>query len=292
MKHPDALKDYTIHGTTNCPLHVYSQYYIDRILSVYYHWHKEMELIYVEKGPVDIIINGSSCQANNGDILCINSEELHQLHSAGNLPSIHHALVFLPDILKFEYEDTTQSLYISPIINQRLRLPRIIPSKAPYGAKIRTAFLEAIRLFEAQTAGWYLGVKACIYQILSILISENLLIAEPGCQRPDYKTAIVKKSMQYIHEHYQQKIYLEELASNVSMNTQYFCRFFKSFVGKTPVAYINHYRITQAARLLQTENISITEAGLRAGFENPSYFIKLFKAQSHMTPAEYKKLFY
>ncbi|WP_394927465.1 helix-turn-helix domain-containing protein [uncultured Robinsoniella sp.] len=50
--------------------------------------------------------------------------------------------------------------------------------------------------------------------------------------------------------------------------------------------------LTQAARLLQTENISITEAGLRAGFENPSYFIKLFKAQSHMTPAEYKKLYY
>lgn len=292
MKNPDTLKDYTIHGTGDCPLHVYNQYYTDRILSVYYHWHKEIELIYVEKDPVDIIVNGIPCQVKDGDFICINSEELHQLHSVGNLPSIHHALVFLPDILQFEYPDAAQTHYIYPLINQSLILPRIIPSDAIYGEKIRTAFLEILRLFESRTPGWYLGVKSCIYQILTILICENLLIAEPGIHHPDYKTALVKKSMQYIHEHYQQKIYLEELAANVSMNTQYFCRFFKSIVGKTPVAYINHYRITQAARLLQSENISVTEAGLRTGFENPSYFIKLFKAQSQMTPSDYKKLFY
>ena len=61
------------------------------------------------------------------------------------------------------------------------------------------------------------------------------------------------------------------------MNVQYFCRFFKSVVGKTPVEYINSYRIEKATELLQTETLSISNIALNVGIDNFSYFIKQFK---------------
>lgn len=73
------------------------------------------------------------------------------------------------------------------------------------------------------------------------------------------------------------------------MNVQYFCRFFKSVVGKTPVEYINSYRIEKATELLQTETLSISNIALNVGIDNFSYFIKQFKKYKNSTPSQYRK---
>lgn len=74
------------------------------------------------------------------------------------------------------------------------------------------------------------------------------------------------------------------------MNPQYFCRFFKGLFQKTPIEYINHYRITQAVKIIQKKDLSILDLCLSCGFESPSYFIGLFKKQIGITPDEYKRM--
>lgn len=61
------------------------------------------------------------------------------------------------------------------------------------------------------------------------------------------------------------------------MNRNYFCRFFKEKVGKTPFSYLNEYRVNQAASQLLSTRLPITEIALNAGFENMSYFIRQFR---------------
>lgn len=68
----------------------------------------------------------------------------------------------------------------------------------------------------------------------------------------DYKLHVLKQVVTYIQEHYSEKIYIQELADEVNMNPQYFCRFFKSMTGKKPTDYINHHRIEKAINLLLT----------------------------------------
>ncbi|WP_138990648.1 helix-turn-helix domain-containing protein [Clostridium arbusti] len=124
------------------------------------------------------------------------------------------------------------------------------------------------------------------------MAGEDLLITMTNnLKNLDYKMEQVKKAIAYIHENFTKKIYITELAKVVSMNPQYFCRFFKSMVNKTPIEYINNYRINRANKYLQSEDLSVMEVCLRVGFENPSYFIKLFKEQNNMTPLEYKNVF-
>lgn len=99
-----------------------------------------------------------------------------------------------------------------------------------------------------------------------------------------------KQILRYIQEHYDRKIYLEDLASSLDMNPQYFCRFFKKQFQMTPMTYINYYRTLQAADLLRHSSLSVLEVGLRTGFENPSYFAKTFRKYYNCSPAEYRKL--
>lgn len=100
-KVPYGMKDYTIHGTELEPFHIYHQIYEHGGLQVPFHWHKEMEWIWVEKGSLELTLGTQRKILQKQDFVMINSYELHQLRSIGNTSSIHHALVFLPDMLAF-----------------------------------------------------------------------------------------------------------------------------------------------------------------------------------------------
>lgn len=83
--------------------------------------------------------------------------------------------------------------------------------------------------------------------------------------------------IRYISERYQNPIALGELAEQCGMNSNYFCRAFKEFTGITPVEYLNFYRVESACeRILKAEE-SITEIAFLCGFNDFSYFIKVFK---------------
>ena len=87
---------------------------------------------------------------------------------------------------------------------------------------------------------------------------------------------------------YMRKIHLEELSSCAHMNKNYFCKFFKKKIGKSPFTYLNEYRINQAAALLLKSNAPITEIALNTGYENMSYFIRQFKYYKHCTPSDFR----
>lgn len=291
MKQPENLKDFFIHGTPQIPLQIYDQYYPFGGLSVPYHWHKEIELIFVEEGYMEMTIGTDTHQVYEGEFFCINSQELHQICSIGSQSSVHHALVFSPDILGFDYWDDAQEQYINPLLGNQCLFPQVIHTEEYYGQVIVKIFKEILILFEKKAPGWYLSIKGYLYQILGILAKEELLVVVTddviGHNR---RLERAKKALAYIHSHFTEKIYLDDLAQVMQMNPQYFCRFFKNIFHKTPIEYINHYRISQAVKLMQEKDFSILEVCLCCGFESPSYFIGLFKKQIGMTPDEYKHM--
>ncbi len=94
-----------------------------------------------------------------------------------------------------------------------------------------------------------------------------------------------------MHEHYKERILIQELASLIPMSEGHFCRFFKSIVKKTPVEYLNFLRVEKAMKRLEDPRIIIIDVASEVGFESPSYFIKTFKALKQMTPTDYRKTF-
>lgn len=232
------MKDYTIHGTELEPFHIYHQIYEHGGLQVPFHWHKEMEWIWVEKGSLELTLGTQRKILQKQDFVMINSYELHQLRSIGNTSSIHHALVFLPDMLAFSYPDHCQISYIEPLLSRQLLLPSFLPKNLSCISSVRSIFQELLVLYDTRPSGWQLLLKNNLYHILVILFSENLLQPSPANRSLQTRENQYRQILRYIQEHYDRKIYLEDLASSLDMNPQYFCRFFKKQFQMTPMTYI------------------------------------------------------
>ncbi|RQO42534.1 AraC family transcriptional regulator [Chryseobacterium sp. KBW03] len=92
----------------------------------------------------------------------------------------------------------------------------------------------------------------------------------------------------YIHQNYDQKPNVNEVAKVVSLSTPAFCRYFKKQTNMTFTDFVNNYRINQA-KIFLLKDYSVTEVCFQVGFESLSYFNKLFKQHTGETPSEFKK---
>ena len=99
----------------------------------------------------------------------------------------------------------------------------------------------------------------------------------------------IKKVLSYIKGHYDEKIYIRDLAKLINMNEQYFCRFFKKSIGRSPMVYINEFRIRQAMHFLEDTDESVTEVAMECGYNNLGNFLREFHRQTGTTPLKYRK---
>ncbi len=96
--------------------------------------------------------------------------------------------------------------------------------------------------------------------------------------------------LRLIRNHYHEEITLDDLANGAHMNKRYFCRYFREVMGKTPMRYLNYYRIECACELLASSDRSVSEVALACGYRNISYFTRAFRALKGTTPSEYAKV--
>jgi AraC family transcriptional regulator len=94
--------------------------------------------------------------------------------------------------------------------------------------------------------------------------------------------------IQYIRDHLQSPLNTDELSAMACMSKSHFHRVFKNEVGMSPVDFINSERIRLAASLLRDPKRSIKEVYLACGFENRSYFNRLFKRKKKVSPSAYQ----
>ncbi|SHJ62195.1 AraC-type DNA-binding protein [Clostridium cavendishii DSM 21758] len=286
----NTLRETVSRENSPIPFYVYKQNWIN--CNLYLHWHNEVEFIYVEKGKIIFNINTVPIKVSEGEAIIINSGSLHSANCVKDVPSIHHAILFDLNILNSSYDDYYQTKYIKPLLDGELKFPLIIDKENPWGKSIISELKEIINIHDNKLIAWELDLKISIYKILSIFIKENNLAFKDGLDSSKLgnKIDIIKKILNYIHKNYMSKIYIEDLAKEVNMNPQYFCRFFKNNISKTPVEYINEYRINKAVKIIQTEDKRILDICFEVGFDNFSYFIKKFKEYKGVTPNKYKKL--
>lgn len=99
----------------------------------------------------------------------------------------------------------------------------------------------------------------------------------------------VRDSITYMEEHYDQNISLEEICLQIAVSKNYFCYLFKRETGMNLWNYLTLIRLNKARELLEKTDLRSYEIAMQVGYDNPSYFSKLFKKQERMTPNEYRK---
>ena len=105
---------------------------------------------------------------------------------------------------------------------------------------------------------------------------------------PSRNSEIVKKAMLYISEHFNAPVTLEDVAHHVHLHPSYFSTLFKNSTGSSFKEYLNMVRIEESKRLLANTDYSIIDIAIATGFEDQSYFSKVFKKYTGLTPKQYR----
>ena len=243
----------------------------------------------------------------------INPGELHSIRARSKEVSMEYAVVFQPELLCSPFYDTVQAQLVQPLQNGRLIFPRCISANHPVFPILKEQFLNItnafyrcsfseqleefhdslhINLFRASGNAIVgladqLLIKASLLNIFADFSNRQLFSQTE--KSDDRRVETIKTTITYIRDHYQEKIYIRDLASLIGLNEQYFCRFFKKAIGMSPIEYLNEYRIRQAVRLLKDSSLPVTEICLDCGYNNMGNFLRKFRKYTGTTPLQYRK---
>jgi len=285
----ELYREKSSHGSILFPFECYIQDSEKPMMVKNYHWHEEVEWIYIVKGSIHIEIDMEVYHVHENTLICVPKGALHKIHTEGKC--LYYAFVYKMQFLQFSLYDYCESAYMVPLEQGEMIFLKIVDLSPGENQGIKKELQEVADSYIQKSDAWRLHVKASLIKIVALLIQNNQL------EESDYKNQTnmidkvtnMKLLLQYIKEHYQEKIYIKELAKIVNMNENYFCRYFKNIVGKTPIEYINYLRIEQAAKLIRETDHQIIDICFMVGFDNVSYFIRKFKENKQITPKKYSQ---
>jgi AraC-like DNA-binding protein len=98
----------------------------------------------------------------------------------------------------------------------------------------------------------------------------------------------LKPALQFLEQHVNKHVYAQEMATLCNVSLSYFSKSFNKVTGKSFSAYQNMLKIQAAELLLMDTNQSVNQIADELAYENASYFIKLFKRQTGVTPSQFR----
>lgn len=239
------------------------------------HWHDEIEIIYILHGNLRITVNGNHFCGGGGDIFAVNRGEMHELYGE-SADLEYYAFVFNVGMLSFSQEDATQRFIVKPLMENKIKL-----TNRP---KVQTGiFDEIIECNKSRSVANMLKTKS----LLLFFLSEIFESGQYDKRKKDADEEIKKAIIFYINNEFDRRIALDEISKKFNMSPKYFCRFFKKSFGKTFTEYLNGVRTEKAMDLL-SRGMSVTDAAIACGFNNMSYFAKVFRHNTGINPVHYK----
>ena len=266
---------------------------------VRWHWHEEIEINLIKSGSAEFTIGEEQVIVNEGQAIFLNCNVFHSIRSADGNHCVLISLLFNPNILFKDHNTSLAKGYLSPILSSTEHRHLIFDRKDMWG---RGALSYLNDIFDAnfsQNFGYELTSKAYISQLWVHLLKKYK--TGPVIYTPETKKQVtlspdearIKDAISYIHQHYTEAITLDDISNSIHVSKSECCRCFKRAVHVTPFEYLMRYRILQAAnRILQNdrETGSVSELAGSVGFNNTSYFNKLFKKYFNCTPTEFRKM--
>lgn len=249
----------------------------------YWHFHPEIELIYVNKGQGKRHIGNHISYFNNSQLILIGSNLPHNGFTDRLTQNGSEVLVqFKPDFLGSNFFDIPEMANINALFERSKNGIIFKPeTKRRIGKKIQK--LDDVKGVERITLLLKILHKLAETSDYEILNADGFVF-ETELQ-DSAKIDIIYK---HINSNFQEHISLDEISDKVSMTVPAFCRYFKKATGKTFTKLVNEYRIVHATKLLSESQMSIADIAFECGFNNFSHFNKLFKEFTGKSASKYR----
>ena len=234
------------------------------------HWHEYVEILYLIRGQFSAIVQATEYRLNEGDLIIINSGDLHMTRS--------NTCTYL--LLQISASQMRQYL---PDFDT-MRFDTIIPcSEQP--APLRALLSEMNEIRQNPSDSYQLLFTSRLYEFLYHLCrsySHQIPSASlTGSQRDLQRVTHV---MNWVKVHYPEPLSLETAADSLALSKEYFCRLFKKYTGQTFLEYLNDVRTMHLYEDLQNSDETITVLMEKNGLSNYKIFMRTFKKLCGSTP--------
>lgn len=263
----------------------------DIMLNFYseWHYHDEIEMVYIIKGKGTRIIGDNISSFSDGDLLLLGAFLPHvwkneALYFDGNNKDKVHAIViqFPIDLGVNGLLDISEMASIKKLLdNSQLGINFSLPEKH----KIKNLLKKMV----SQASFERLISLLSVLKDLSEIKEQKVLSSVPFADYyRKHKSKRINKIYDYILNNFEKEISLNTLASIANMTSTSLCRFFKQSTRKSLSEFINEVRIGYSCKLLIDGKLSISDVCFSCGFNSLSYFNRQFKKVIGSSPSEYQ----
>jgi AraC-like DNA-binding protein len=252
----------------------------------FYHYHRGIEILFIHQGKGTLVLNRKVHALEGGCLLFLQPFQLHRLHFevSDQCPYERTILNFepvaflpffkmFPDILRF-YEH----MWKDELSNQVFHMN----SEGAYISAILERFQQKMSERQGDDPNEAALMIVNIFDYLQSLNEGGFFQAGPRPERH------AEKIMHWVEAHYTELFDLNELAKELHLSKHHVSHLFRTETGSSITDYVIARRIRQACWLLQTESISVESIGVLVGIPNFSYFCRLFKKITGLTPKQYR----
>lgn len=256
-------------------------------------------LYVVRQGRGTHVIHGLSYGVARGDVYAMGLGMAHYFTHCHDL--VLDTLHFAPHI----FDPPTLEALMATRGFQSLFVEEPLQRAAHHGEGGRwlhltpDAYADVAAEIEELRTEWNSGTPSGI--VLTRALFTRLLVhlarRYAQCEEPSIRSTLsagvhegtVAAAVRYMDAHFSDPLRIDQIAAQVFLSPDRFTEVFTQAMGRTPRDYLRHVRVEWAKRLLTTTTASVAEVGMRAGFGEPAYFTRAFRAATGMTPTDFRR---
>lgn len=251
----------------------------------HWHYHKEVEFLAIIEGNLSIQSKYNYYSLSDGDVMLMGASQPHR--SCKEHHGVLRYIVLQVDLVKHFDRSILPYLYcFSELTNPLEVLNYIFTTNDQVRKEAHQLILEIYEETQAQKKGYEIAINAAIKKLILLLVRNDDDNELHFTESQDITR--LKPVIDYIDQHLEEKILVEDACRLVNFSYHYFIKYFKKTMGISFVDYIHLKRIKKAELLLLTTNKSILDICYEVGYSSIAQFYKLFKRQNQCSPKVFK----
>lgn len=251
------------------------------------HYHNSYEAHYFLKGDITFFIHDNNCRVKKGNLLFIDSYEIHHPIHSTEIEYEKILIMFKPSIITLNPAYKTPDVF--SLLNGKFGGKRVlsIPEHMQQHLEAILGEMLKVRNNRSQYTLTYLHHYLSLFltYVADYLESVDTIIDDEA----SYIDKRVKNIIAYINNNLERQLSLDEIAGCFNINKYYLCKIFKEQTGLSVIDFVNRKKIFTAERLISTNKQSITEIAMSMGFNNLTHFERTFKQITGTPPRSYRK---
>ena len=271
----------------NTSLKVETYYFDETCGLLNWHIHPEYEIVYIKNGSGDIQIGPKSIRYSNGLLVFLK----------GNIPHTNFGNKNFKDnkevVVQFKKEFISNKLQLFPEFYCIRNFVKKTDSALIYKDNFKKELSKEFESLRNANLSQKLITTLSVLEKMSKSTDYDIIIEEQShTNHSDKDSHRLDQVFEYISLNFHEPINVEKIATHIGLTPNSFCRFFKKITSKTFVQFLNDFRIGKATELIHHGDKNLTEIMYDCGFQDQSYFCKIFKKAQGTTPSNYAKSFH